>query len=57
MNAPILMGAASLVVWGILVFLLAIPSGWVHVPLVLGVLLFVKGIADQPPVRSPNSKT
>jgi hypothetical protein len=44
-----LYGAAAvlcIVVWVILAFVLALPSGWVHVPLIFGVLLIVKAIVD-----------
>jgi len=39
------MGALlSFVVWVLLAFVLAIPSGWVHVPLIFGVILTVRAI-------------
>jgi hypothetical protein len=40
------LGAALLllIAWVLLVFVAAIPSGWVHVPLALGCLLVARGI-------------
>ena len=34
----------SLIVWGVLVFAVQIPSGWVHLPLALGCVLAARGI-------------
>jgi hypothetical protein len=34
------------VVWVMLAFVLALPTGWVHIPLILGVFLIVKAIVD-----------
>jgi uncharacterized membrane protein len=34
----------SLLAWIVLAFVLAFPTGWVHVPLVIGVLLVVRAI-------------
>jgi len=44
------LGAAvlSLVVWAVLVYVLAVPSGWVHVPLALGFVLLARGIVGKP---------
>ena len=39
-----LVGTASLVAWMILAFGLAIPSGWVHVPLAVGMVLIAMGV-------------
>jgi uncharacterized membrane protein len=36
----------AFVLWVVLAFVLAIPSGWVHVPLMAAALLAVKGIVD-----------
>lgn len=40
------LGGIALAAWIGLTFLLAIPSGWVHLPLAAAVLLFVKGIVE-----------
>jgi uncharacterized membrane protein len=42
---PYLLGALlSALLWILLAFVAAIPSGWVHVPLVAAVLLLVRAI-------------
>lgn len=46
MNLPGVAAILCLMVWVTLAFLLALPSGWVHIPLILGVLLIVKAIVD-----------
>ncbi len=46
MNLPGIAAILCLVVWATLAFVLALPSGWVHIPLILGVLLIVKAIVD-----------
>lgn len=45
------LGAAVLCVigWIILAFVLAIPSGWVHLPLALGAVLLAKAIGEERP--------
>ncbi len=45
------LGAAIFCVigWIILAFVLAIPSGWVHLPLALGTVLLAKAIAEGRP--------
>ena len=40
-------GAFLLVAWVVLAFVAALPSGWVHLPLALGVILVAKGIVDR----------
>ena len=40
----LLVGTASLGAWMILAFGLAIPSGWVHVPLAVGTVLIAMGV-------------
>ena len=40
----LLVGTASLGAWIILAFGLAIPSGWVHVPLAVGTVLIAMGV-------------
>ena len=43
----LLVGAASLGAWMILAFALAIPSGWVHVPLAVGTVLIAMGVVTR----------
>ncbi len=43
--------AICLVAWIVLAFVLAIPSGWVHVPLAAGAILVAVGIAGGEPQR------
>ncbi len=57
MNVPLLVAAASLVLWLVLVFVLQVAAGWIHIPLVLGVLALVKTIVEGGPSKSPSSKT
>ena len=40
----LLVGTASLGAWIILAFGLAVPSGWVHIPLAVGTVLIAMGI-------------
>lgn len=40
--------------WIVLAFVLAFPTGWVHVPLVIGVLLVVRAIVAADAERHPN---
>jgi uncharacterized membrane protein len=48
-----LSAVVCLAAWILLAFVLALPSGWVHVPLVAGVLLVVRAIvfADEERAR------
>ncbi len=46
MNLPAIAAILCLLVWIALTFVIAIPSGWVHIPLILGVLLIVKAIVS-----------
>ena len=57
MNVPVLVGVASLIAWVVLVFVVQVAAGWIHVPLVIGVLALVKAIVEGGPSRSPSSKT
>lgn len=43
------LGAAvlCLAAWAVLVYVLATPSGWVHIPLALGCVLLARGIAGK----------
>jgi uncharacterized membrane protein len=42
------------VAWIVLAFVLAYPTGWVHVPLVFGVLLVVRAIVAADAERHPD---
>ena len=46
MTAPIAFGAAAvaLAAWAVLAFVVAIPSGWVHLLLAVGATLVAAGI-------------
>ncbi|UCF40417.1 MAG: hypothetical protein JSW43_11900 [Gemmatimonadota bacterium] len=44
MNLELGMALLLLIVWVVLAFVAAIPSGWVHVPLALGCVLAARGI-------------
>ena len=44
-----LIGVALIVVWVVLAFVKAIPSGWVHLPLALGVSVIAVAIIQTPP--------
>ncbi len=46
MNLPGIAAALCLIAWIILAFVIALPNGWVHIPLIIGVLLIVKAIVD-----------
>jgi hypothetical protein len=46
MNKFYAAAVVSAVVWVYLAFIAAIPSGWVHVPLVAAVLLITWGIVE-----------
>jgi hypothetical protein len=47
MNLYLGAGAFCLVVWGILVYAVATPSGWVHAALAVGFLLVARGIVGK----------
>jgi len=40
-------GILLLILWVVLAFVLAIPSGWVHVPLALGCILLARAIVGR----------
>ena len=40
-------GILLLVLWVVLAFVLAIPSGWVHAPLALGCVLLARAIVGK----------
>ena len=44
MNLSLVVAVVMVVVWGILVFVVAVPSGWVHVLYVGAVLLLARRI-------------
>lgn len=44
MNLELGLALLLLIVWVVLAFVAAIPSGWVHVPLALGCVLAARGI-------------
>ena len=49
MNHAAIAAVLCLLAWIVLAFVLALPSGWVHIPLMIGVLLIVKAIVDGKP--------
>ena len=49
MNLYGLAAILCLAVWVTLAFVLAFPTGWVHIPLIFGVLLIVKAIVTGKP--------
>jgi uncharacterized membrane protein len=46
MNVFGIVAILCLLVWVYLAFVLALPNGWVHIPLILGVLLVVVAIVE-----------
>lgn len=46
MNRYFLLALISLILWAILAFAMAIPSGWVHLPLAVGVVLIAVGMVE-----------
>jgi hypothetical protein len=51
MNATIVLAVAALVLWVALLLSLP-PSGWIHVPLAVGVTLLVRWLATRNGVNS-----
>jgi hypothetical protein len=47
MNQSGIVAILCFLVWIVLTFVMALPTGWVHVPLIVGVLATVKAIVDQ----------
>lgn len=47
-NPSLLAAVAALALWVVLAFLVRIPSGWVHLPLAVGVLLLVRRVVTGP---------
>ncbi len=52
MNLYFLLGLICLVLWLVLAFGLAIPSGWVHTPLAVAAVLFAVGIVKADETRN-----
>lgn len=46
MNISILAAVLCLMLWVGLAFVIAVPSGWVHVPLAVGTVLLALGIVQ-----------
>ena len=46
MKRYLLLALASLILWAVLAFAVAIPAGWVHVPLAAGVVLIGMAIVE-----------
>lgn len=46
-----LAGVGLILLWIVLAFVMAIPSGWVHVPLALGVTCIAVAIIESPPAH------
>ena len=44
MRNSFIIAAVLLVTWVVLAFVAAIPSGWVHIPLGVGVVFIARGI-------------
>ncbi|MBE0591415.1 MAG: hypothetical protein IH616_03315 [Gemmatimonadales bacterium] len=44
MNAFVVAALACLAVWGILLFGLAVPTGWIHALLAVGCVLLARGM-------------
>lgn len=46
MNLYFLLALISLILWAVLALAMAIPSGWVHLPLAVGTVLVAVGIVE-----------
>jgi len=46
MNWSLVGGLALLILWLVLAFVMAIPNGWVHLPLAAGTVLIARGIVE-----------
>ncbi len=55
MNLYFLLALISLILWAVLAFALAIPSGWVHVALAVGVVLIAVGIVEANHAKGKNA--
>jgi hypothetical protein len=49
----LLSGLAVLVAWGVLQFVVQPVTGWIHVALIAGVVLVIRGIAQRDPGTAP----
>jgi hypothetical protein len=49
----LLIGIALLAGWGVLQFGAATASGWIHLALIAGVILVIRGIAKRDDARPP----
>lgn len=48
----LLSGLAVLVAWGVLQFVVQPVTGWIHVALIAGVVLVIRGVAMRAPAGS-----
>jgi hypothetical protein len=48
MNLYLVAAVLCLAVWAVLVYVLAVPSPWVHVPLALGFVLLARSVVGRP---------
>ncbi len=46
MNISLIAAIVCVVAWVVLAFVVAIPTGWVHLPLALASVLFAKGVVE-----------
>lgn len=46
MNVTVLLALACLVLWIVLAFVVALPTGWAHLPLAAGTVLLAIGIVE-----------
>jgi hypothetical protein len=49
MNLPGIAAILCFLIWIVLTFVLALPTGWVHIPLMLAVVLTVRAIVGGKP--------
>lgn len=54
MNVAMIFAVVCLILWVVLAFVVAIPSGWVHLPLAGGTVLLAVGIVEGG--RKPSDK-
>jgi hypothetical protein len=54
MNLYFLLALICLVLWLVLAFGAAIPSGWVHIPLAVAAVLVAVGIVKADEARTPH---
>ena len=46
MNISFILAIACLILWVVLAFVVAIPSGWVHLPLAAGTVLLARAVVE-----------